>query len=113
MKKVEAIIRHVKVDEVLDQLDQVGIVGVTITEVKGAGKQKGYTETYRGATRQIRTLPKIKVMTVVEDAQVDIVVAAIREAAHTGEVGDGKIFVSPVENIIRIRTGEEAASALK
>lgn len=113
MKKVEAIIRHTKVDDLLEKFDQIGIVGVTITEVKGAGKQKGYTEVYRGASRQIRVLPKVKIESVIEDSQVAIAIAAIREIAYTGEVGDGKIFVIPVENSIRIRTGEESISALK
>ena len=112
MKKVEAIIRPFKLDEVKIALVNAGIVGMTVSEVRGFGRQKGQTERYRGSEYTVEFLQKLKVEIVVEDAQVDMVVDKIITAARTGEIGDGKIFISPVEQIIRIRTGEEGADAL-
>lgn len=112
MKKVEAIIRHSQLDEVKQALDKAGVKGMTITEVKGAGKQKGYTETYRGSKVTIFLRPKLKLETVVADDIVDAVVNTIADSARTGEIGDGKIFVSTIENVIRIRTGEKGKTGL-
>ncbi|MEW6017354.1 MAG: P-II family nitrogen regulator [Pseudomonadota bacterium] len=112
MKKVEAFIRHEKVEEVRDALASIGVEGMSFTEIKGCGRQKGYTETYRGARLTIHLRPKVKVETVVDDEAVDRVVDAIAEAAHTGEIGDGKIFTSPVESVMRIRTRETGAAVL-
>lgn len=106
MKKVEAVIRPDKLQEVQDALDALGTSGLTITEVLGCGAQRGYTEMYRGARANISLQRKVKVEAVVADAVVEAVVRAIAEAARTGEIGDGKIFVIPVEDAIRIRTGE-------
>ena len=113
MRKIEAVIRHSALQEVQDALDRVGVSGLTITEVKGCGRQKGYTEVYRGARANISLLPKVKVETVVPHAHAPEAVEAIRSAAHTGEVGDGRIFVLPVESAIRIRTGEEGVETLE
>ncbi|MBE0429678.1 MAG: P-II family nitrogen regulator [Thermoleophilia bacterium] len=112
MKKVEAFIRHEKVSEVRDALSAAGIEGMSFSEIKGCGRQKGYTETYRGARVTIHLRPKIKVEAVVEDDYVERVVQAIADAARTGEIGDGKIFVSPVEQVMRIRTRETGAAVL-
>ncbi len=112
MKKVEAFIRHEKVEEVRDALSQIGIEGMSFTEIKGFGRQKGYTETYRGAKLTIHLRPKVKVETVVDDTAVEEVVAALGEAARTGNIGDGKIFVVPVEFAMRIRTGETGPEVL-
>lgn len=112
MKKVEAIFRHEKVNEVRDALDAIGIRGMTFIEVKGCGHQKGYTETYRGAKVTIHLRPKIKLETVVEDDQVDDVVNTVEQAAHTGAIGDGKIFVSTIDSARRIRTGETGPEIL-
>ena len=112
MKKIEAIIKPFKLDEVREGLSEVGITGLTVTEVKGFGRQKGHTELYRGAEYVVDFLPKIKVEVVLGDDMVDQAVEAIVEAAHTGKIGDGKIFVSPVEQVIRIRTGETNESAI-
>src|SRR6056297_1674079 len=111
MKRIEAIIRPEKTDKLIDRLESIGISGLNITEIKGYGSQKGHSETYRGVTYRIR-LRKIKVEIIVEYTEVDKIVEAIKEAVQTGEVGDGKIFVSDIENVIRIRTGEEGTSAL-
>jgi nitrogen regulatory protein P-II 1 len=113
MRKIEAVIRHSALQEVQDALDRVGVSGLTITEVKGCGRQKGYTEVYRGARANISLLPKVKVETVVPEAFAPEAVEAIRSAAHTGEVGDGRIFVLPVESAIRIRTGEDGVETLE
>ena len=113
MRKIEAVIRHSALQEVQDALDRVGVSGLTITEVKGCGRQKGYTEVYRGARANISLLPKVMVETVVPEAFAPEAVEAIRSAAHTGEVGDGRIFVLPVESAIRIRTGEEGVEILE
>ncbi len=112
MKKVEAFIRHEKVEEVRDALSQIGIEGMSFTEIKGFGRQKGYTETYRGAKLTIHLRPKVKVEAVVGDGAVDKVVATLGEAARTGDIGDGKIFVVPVEFAMRIRTGETGSGVL-
>lgn len=112
MKKVEAIIKPFKLDEVKDALNEMGIQGMTVTEVKGFGRQKGHTELYRGAEYVVDFIPKIKVEIVTADALVPKVIAVIEKAAKTGKIGDGKIFVSAVENAIRIRTGEEGESAV-
>jgi nitrogen regulatory protein P-II 1 len=112
MKKVEAIIKPFKLDEVKDALATLGNFGITITEVKGFGRQKGHTEVYRGAEYVIDFVPKIKIEVVVDDAIVEKVIEAIITAARTGRVGDGKIFISPVEDAVRIRTGERGAEAL-
>ncbi|MCL2523708.1 MAG: P-II family nitrogen regulator [Betaproteobacteria bacterium] len=112
MKKIEAIIKPFKLDEVREALSEVGITGLTVTEVKGFGRQKGHTELYRGAEYVVDFLPKIKIEIVVNDAQTDSAIEAIIKAAHTGKIGDGKIFVSPVEQVIRIRTGETNETAI-
>jgi len=112
MKKIEAIIKPFKLDEVREGLSEVGITGLTVTEVKGFGRQKGHTELYRGAEYVVDFLPKIKVEVVLADDMVDAAVEAIVKAAHTGKIGDGKIFVSPVEQVIRIRTNETNESAI-
>ena len=112
MKMVMAIIKPFKLDEVREGLSEVGITGLTVTEVKGFGRQKGHTELYRGAEYVVDFLPKIKVEVVLGDDMVDQAVEAIVKAAHTGKIGDGKIFVSPVEQVIRIRTGETNESAI-
>ncbi|MBX0311590.1 MAG: P-II family nitrogen regulator [Sulfurihydrogenibium sp.] len=112
MKKVEAIIKPFKLDEVKDALSTLGNFGITITEVKGFGRQKGHTEVYRGAEYVIDFVPKIKIEVVVDDAIVEKVIEAIITAARTGRVGDGKIFIFPVEDAVRIRTGERGTEAL-
>ncbi|MGA7935297.1 MAG: P-II family nitrogen regulator [Kovacikia sp.] len=112
MKKVEAIIRPFKLDEVKIALVNAGIVGMTVSEVRGFGRQKGQTERYRGSEYTVEFLQKLKVEIVVEDDQVDMVVEKIIVAARTGEIGDGKIFISPVGQIIRIRTGEKNLEAI-
>lgn len=112
MKKIEAVIKPFKLDEVREALSELNISGLTVTEVKGFGRQKGHTELYRGAEYVVDFLPKIKVEVVVSSEMLDTAVEAIIKAAHTGKIGDGKIFVSSVEQVIRIRTGESNESAL-
>ena len=112
MKKIEAIVKPFKLDEVRKALSEVGITGLTVTEVKGFGRQKGHTELYRGAEYVVDFLPKIKVEVVVTDDLVDAAVEAIVKAAHTGKIGDGKIFIMSVEQVIRIRTGETDEAAI-
>jgi len=112
MKKIEAIIKPFKLDDVKDALGAIGIEGMTVTEVKGHGRQKGHTELYRGAEYVVDFLPKVKVEIIAAAGQVDAVVEAIVNAARTDKVGDGKIFVSPVEQTIRIRTGERDEAAI-
>ena len=112
MKKIEAIIKPFKLEEVKEALHEVGIQGITVTEAKGFGRQKGHTELYRGAEYVVDFLPKVKVEVVMEDAMVEQAVEAIQQAAHTGRIGDGKIFVSTVEEAIRIRTSETGADAI-
>ena len=108
MKKIEAIIKPFKLDEVKEALQDVGLQGITVTEAKGFGRQKGHTELYRGAEYVVDFLPKVKIEVVVADGAMD----AIRNAAQTGRIGDGKIFVSPIEEVVRIRTGETGADAV-
>lgn len=112
MKKIEAIIKPFKLDEVKDALHEVGVSGITVTEAKGFGRQKGHTELYRGAEYVVDFLPKVKVEVVLADEMLDTAVEAIRKAAQTGRIGDGKIFISNVEGAIRIRTGEKDTDAL-
>ncbi len=112
MKKIEAVIKPFKLDEVKDALGEVGLQGLTVTEAKGFGRQKGHTELYRGAEYIVDFLPKVKIELVVVDAMVDRAVEAIQEAARTGRIGDGKIFVTTVEDAIRIRTGERGGDAI-
>ncbi|MEK6673824.1 MAG: P-II family nitrogen regulator [Nitrospirota bacterium] len=112
MKKIEAIIKPFKLDEVKDALNSIGIQGMTVTEVKGFGRQKGHVELYRGAEYDIAFIPKVKIEVVVSEAMAAKVVSTIEEKAKTGKIGDGKIFVSSLEEIIRIRTGEKGESAI-
>ena len=112
MKKIEAIIKPFKLDEVKDALDKVGVTGITITEAKGFGRQKGHTELYRGAEYRVEFLPKVKLEILVDDSKSAAVVEAIIEAARTGRIGDGKIFVSPIDDALRIRTGERGSNAI-
>ena len=112
MKKIEAVIKPFKLDEVREALSEVGITGLTVTEVKGFGRQKGHTELYRGAEYVVDFLPKIKVEIVVADETAEPAIDAIVKAARTGKIGDGKIFVSTVEQVVRIRTGETNESAI-
>ena len=112
MKKIEAIIKPFKLDEVREALSELGITGLTVTEVKGYGRQKGHTEIYRGAEYVVDFIPKIKMEIIIPDEQVDQVVDAIVKVARTGKIGDGKIFVVPVEKIIRVRTGETGNEAV-
>ena len=112
MKKIEAVIKPFKLDEVKEALHEVGIKGITVTEAKGFGRQKGHTELYRGAEYVVDFLPKVKVEVVIEESLVERAVEAIQQAAHTGRIGDGKIFVSSIDEAIRIRTGERGADAV-
>lgn len=112
MKKVEAIIKPFKLDDVREALAQVGVSGITVTEVKGFGRQKGHSEMYRGAEYNVDFLPKIKLEIVIDDGLLDRVIEAIMHTAQTGKIGDGKIFVLDVERVIRIRTGEENEDAV-
>ncbi|MCX8145937.1 MAG: P-II family nitrogen regulator [Azovibrio sp.] len=112
MKKIEAIIKPFKLDEVREALSEIGITGLTVTEVKGFGRQKGHTELYRGAEYVVDFLPKIKLEIVVADDIVEPAIDAIIKAAGTGKIGDGKIFVLPVEQVVRIRTGETGEAAI-
>ena len=112
MKKIEAIIKPFKLEEVKDALGEVGITGMTVTEVKGFGRQKGHTEIYRGSEYTVDFLPKIKLELVIGDGDVAQAVAAIVKAAKTGKIGDGKVFVSPVEEAVRIRTDEKGEAAV-
>ena len=112
MKKIEAVIKPFKLDEVREALSEIGVNGLTVTEVKGFGRQKGHTELYRGAEYVVDFLPKIKLELVVGDDMVEAAMEAIIKAAHTGKIGDGKIFVSSVEQVVRIRTGETGEAAV-
>ena len=112
MKLITAIIKPFKLDEVREALSEVGVSGITVTEVKGFGRQKGHTELYRGAEYVVDFLPKVKIEAAVDDGILERAIEAIEKAARTGKIGDGKIFVCPVEHVIRIRTGETGASAL-
>ena len=112
MKMVTAIVKPFKLDEVREALSAIGVQGITVTEVKGFGRQKGHTELYRGAEYVVDFLPKVKIEAAVDDAILDRVIEAIEAAARTGKIGDGKIFVCPVEQVVRIRTGETGESAV-
>ena len=112
MKKIEAIIKPFKLDEVKEALHEVGIQGITVTEAKGFGRQKGHTELYRGAEYVVDFLPKVKIEVVMEDSMVERAVEAIQHSAHTGRIGDGKVFISNIEEAIRIRTGEKGKDAI-
>jgi nitrogen regulatory protein P-II 1 len=112
MKKIEAIIKPFKLDEVKEALHEIGLQGLTVTEAKGFGRQKGHTELYRGAEYVVDFLPKVKIEVVLDDSMVDRAVEAITQAARTGRIGDGKIFISTVEEVIRIRTGEKGTEAV-
>ena len=112
MKKIEAIIKPFKLDEVKDALNQIGLKGITVLEAKGFGRQKGHTELYRGAEYVVDFLPKVKIELIIEDEMVEKAVDAIRASAYTGRIGDGKIFVSKVDDAIRIRTGERGDAAV-
>lgn len=112
MKKIEAIIKPSKLDEVKDGLSRLGVKGMTVTEVKGCGRQGGHTEVYRGAEYQIDLLPKVKIEIVIDSELVPQIIGLIQEKARTGDIGDGKIFVTPVETVVRIRTGEMGKEAI-
>ncbi len=112
LKKVEAVVKPFKLEEVKDALGEVGVRGMTVSEVKGFGRQRGHREIYRGAEYEVDFVPKVKIEVVVEDEQAAAVVEAITKAARTGKIGDGKIFVTTVEEVVRIRTGERGADAL-
>jgi len=112
MKKIEAVIKPFKLDEVKEALHEIGLKGITVTEAKGFGRQKGHTELYRGAEYVVDFLPKVKIELVLEETMVERAVEAIQQAARTGRIGDGKIFVSPIEEAIRIRTGERGTEAI-
>ncbi|AOM02618.1 P-II family nitrogen regulator [Cobetia marina] len=112
MKLVTAIIKPFKLDDVRESLSEIGVQGITVTEVKGFGRQKGHTELYRGAEYVVDFLPKVKLEVAVDDAMIDSVIEAITNVANTGKIGDGKIFVSPLEQVIRIRTGETGKDAV-
>ena len=112
MKIVTAIIKPFKLDDVRSALSEIGIQGMTVSEVKGFGRQKGHTELYRGAEYQVEYIPKVKLEIAIDDERVDEVIESITNAANTGKIGDGKIFVTPLENVIRIRTGESGSMAL-
>jgi len=112
MKKVEAIIKPFKLDDVREALSEIGLTGMTVTEVKGFGRQKGHTELYRGAEYVVDFLPKVKIEVVINASQLDTCIETISKVASTGKIGDGKIFVSDIERVVRIRTGEENEAAL-
>jgi nitrogen regulatory protein P-II 1 len=112
MKKVEAIIRHYKLEDVKNALSQAGIQGMTVSEIRGFGRQRGHKETYRGAEYTVDFLPKVKLEVVVDDLDVNKAVETITTVARTGQIGDGKIFITPLEEVIRIRTGEQGAEAI-
>ena len=112
MKKIEAIIKPFKLDEVKDALHEIGLQGITVTEAKGFGRQRGHTELYRGAEYVVDFLPKVKIEIILEGTQVERAVEAIQQAARTGRIGDGKIFITSVEEVIRIRTGERGPEAI-
>jgi len=112
VKKIEAIVKPFKLDEVKEALQEVGLQGITVTEAKGFGRQKGHTELYRGAEYVVDFLPKTMLQIAVDDAQLDAVLEAIGSGAHSGKIGDGKIFVSDLEQVVRIRTGETGADAI-
>jgi nitrogen regulatory protein P-II 1 len=112
MKKIEAVVRHFKLEDIKNALTEKGIVGMTITEVRGFGRQKGHTEMYRGTEYRVDFVPKVKIEVIVDDGKLPSAIDTIVKAARTGQIGDGKIFVSPLEDIVRIRTGETGGEAL-
>ncbi len=112
MKKIEAILRHFKLEEVKDALNEIGVKGMTVTEVRGFGRQRGHTETYRGAEYSVDFLPKVKLEVVVDEGEAQNVINKIMTVARTGQVGDGKIFVTDLSEVVRIRTGETAVDAI-
>ncbi len=112
MKKIEAIVKPFKLEDVKDALSEVGVTGMTVTEVKGFGRQKGHTEIYRGSEYAVDFLPKLKIEVVMDDDEADVVVGAIVKAAKTGKIGDGKVFVSPIDSATRIRTEEKGVNAI-
>jgi nitrogen regulatory protein P-II 1 len=112
MKKIEAIIKPFKLDEVKEALHAIGLQGITVTEAKGFGRQKGHTELYRGAEYVVDFLPKVKIEIITDDSMAEQVIEAVQQAAHTGRIGDGKIFISTIEEVIRIRTGERGSEAI-
>ena len=112
MKKIEAIIKPFKLDEIKEALQDIGLQGITVVEAKGFGRQKGHTELYRGAEYVVDFLPKVKIELVIEDTKLDAAIEAIQTAAYTGRIGDGKIFIYNIEEVIRIRTGERGAEAI-
>lgn len=112
MKMIVSVIKHFKLDDVKDSLTQAGIQGMTVTEVKGFGRQKGHIEIYRGTSYEVRFLPKLKIEVAVSDEKLEEIVSIIQKAAHTGEIGDGKIFIYDLKDVIRIRTGERGENAL-
>ena len=112
MKKIEAVIKPFKLDDVKEALNDIGIHGMTVSEVKGYGRQKGHTEIYRGAEYAVDFIPKLKIEIIVEDDRLSEVIGVIQKAASTGKIGDGKIFILPVDEVIRVRTGEKGADAL-
>jgi nitrogen regulatory protein P-II 1 len=112
MKKVEAIIKPFKLDEVKEALARQGVEGMTVTEVKGFGRQKGHTELYRGAEYVVEFLPKVKLEILIDDDRAEVIAKTIQDAAHSGQIGDGKIFILPVDEAVRIRTGERGGSAV-
>ena len=112
MKKIEAIIKPFKLDEIKEALQEIGLQGITVIEAKGFGRQKGHTELYRGAEYIVDFLPKVKIELVIDDDQLDAAIDAIQKSAHTGRIGDGKIFISSIDEAIRIRTGEKGSEAI-
>jgi len=112
MKMIVAVIKHFKLDDVKDALSKTGILGMTVSEVKGFGRQKGHVEIYRGSSYEVRFIPKLKIEVAVPDEKLEEVIVSIKTAAHTGEIGDGKIFVYDLEDVVRIRTGERGQEAL-
>jgi nitrogen regulatory protein PII len=112
MKMIVAVIKHFKLDDVKDALSKAGIMGMTVTEVKGFGRQKGHVEIYRGSSYEVRFIPKLKIEVAVPDEKLEEIIGSIQKAAHTGEIGDGKIFVYDLEDVVRIRTGERGKEAL-
>ncbi len=112
MKKIEAVIKPFKLDEVKEALTEIGLQGMTVYDARGFGRQKGHAETYRGAEFVVEFLPKVKIEIIVEEDRVEETVNTIAQAAHSGRIGDGKVFVSPIENVLRIRTGERGVDAL-
>jgi nitrogen regulatory protein P-II 2 len=112
MKMIVAVIKHFKLDDVKDALSKAGIMGMTVTEVKGFGRQKGHVEIYRGSSYEVRFIPKLKIEVAVPDEKLEEIIGSIQKAAHTGEIGDGKIFIYDLKDVVRIRTGERGKEAL-